>query len=97
LSKKNKKKKNTNQHITSTASIFLFCKAPDGEGVTVGDVREWLRKVDDLKLPEDTEVEGALFLNIDYEDSLITRISCGECIPDCNHEDVLVEIEHRPL
>ena len=86
-----------NPHIISNTSIFLFCKAPDGEGITIKDVREWLAKVDELKLPEDTELEGAIFLNVDFEDSKVSRIDCGNCIPDCNHQDVLVEIEHRPL
>lgn len=86
-----------NPHITSNTSIFLFCKAPDGEGITIADVRQWLERVDELKIPEDTEIEGALFLNIDYEDSRISRISCSDCLPHCNHEDILVEIEHRPI
>lgn len=86
-----------NPHILSNASLFLFCQAPDGEGITIKDVREWLAKVDQLGLPEDTELEGAIFLNFDFEDSDISRIDCGNCIPDCNHKDVLVEIPHAPI
>jgi hypothetical protein len=87
----------TNNNITSTNTIFLFCKAPDGEGITIGDVRNWLERVDLLKLPESTELEGALYLSVDYENSLFSRISCGECLPQCNHEDLLVETPHTPL
>lgn len=85
-----------NSNITSTNTIFLFCKAPDGEGITIGDVRQWLEKVDLLKLPDSTELEGALFLNVDYEDVAFSRISCGECVPQCDHEDLLVDIPHNP-
>lgn len=84
----------SNPHITSNTSIFLFCKAPDGEGITIKDVREWLEKVDELRLPEDTELEGALYLCVDTENVIVSRIMCGECLPDCNHRDFLVEIPH---
>ena len=85
-----------NVHITSTNTIFLFCKAPDGEGITIGDVRDWLERVDLLKLPDSTELEGALYLNHDYPDAAFSRIGCGECIPTCDHEDLLVETPHNP-
>lgn len=85
-----------NPHITSNNTVFLFCKAPDGEGITIGDVKEWLEKVEALKLPDSTEIEGALYLCVDTEGVSVSRIMCGECLPDCNHEDFLVEIPHAP-
>ena len=84
-------------NILSNTTVFLFCQAPDGEGITIKDVRQWLEKVDLLKLPEDTELEGAIFLSVDLKDTTVSKIGCGECIPDCNHEDILVEIPHSPL
>ncbi len=83
-----------NSNITAINTVFLFCKAPDGEGITIGDVRQWLEKVDLLKLPDSTELEGALYLNLDYPDAAFSRISCGECLPACDHEDLLVETPH---
>ena len=84
-------------NILSNTTVFLFCQAPTGEGITIADVRNWLEKVDALNLPEDTELEGAIFLNFDFEDVAVSRIDCGNCIPDCNHKDVLIEIPHAPI
>lgn len=87
----------SNPNIHSSTAVFLFCKAPDGEGITIADVRQWLESVDRLQIPEDTEIEGALYLTLDYEDVSLSKISCSDCIPPCDHEDLLVEVPHEEL
>lgn len=89
--------KTLNPNISSSLAIFLFCKAPEGQPLTVADVREWLARVDELNLPDSTELEGEILLNIDFEDAKFSKLDCGECLPqkDCKHQDLLVELTHE--
>jgi hypothetical protein len=74
--------------LTTSASIFIFMDAGTGNPRYVGDVREWLKKVDMLKIPDDTEIEGSLYLDYDIKDPYIERIECG----GCGEKDVLLTI-----
>ena len=41
-----------------------------------------------LKIPDDTEIEGSLYLDYDIKDPYIERIECG----GCGEKDVLLTI-----
>ena len=81
-----KKKSN----VTKSTTFFLFCKAEDGSPLYVGDVRKWVSLVDELKLDDNVELEGGLYLSLDLENPGIERIHCGEC----DSEDFLIEIHN---
>lgn len=84
----------TNPHIVSSNTTFLFCKSTDGTPLTIADVRTWLERVNLLNLPDSTELEGDLYLTVDYEDVSVSRIECGDCNPQCEHTDLLIELPH---
>ncbi len=76
--------------VTTSASLFIFMDAGTGKPRYVSDVREWLEKVDKAGIPDDTEIEGQLYLDYDL-DGVIETIECGECgnkdmlISTCGH------------
>lgn len=78
--------------VSTTNAIFIFVKNPEpGVPFYVKDVREWLNRVDMADIPDDTEVEGGLYLSYDLsqeEGDLvhIDRIECG----DCGAKDILI-------
>ena len=74
--------------LTTSASIFIFMDAGTGNPRYVGDVRDWLKKVDMLKVPDDTEIEGSLYLDYDIQDPYIERLECG----GCGSKDVLLTV-----
>jgi len=67
------------QTNTTSAAVFIFMDAGTGKARYVSDVREWLNRVDRLKVPDDTEIEGTLYLSYDIEEPYIERIECGGC------------------
>lgn len=77
-------------NVTKSAAFFIFCKAEDGKPLYIKDVRKWMSVVDSLKLDDNLEIEGQLFLSIDLDEPSIERITCGEC----NSEDFLVEVHN---
>jgi hypothetical protein len=81
------KRKQTN---TTSASLFIFMDAGTGNARYVSDVRKWLENVDKAGIPDDTEIEGQLYLDYDLN-GLAENIECGECgkknliISTCGH------------
>ncbi len=63
---------------TTSASLFIFMDAGTGNPRYVSDVRQWLEAVDKAGIPDDTEIDGQLYLDYDIEGP-IERIECGEC------------------
>ena len=76
--------------VASHANFFIFMDAGPGVSHYVKDVREWLRRVDELKIPDDTEVEGTLHLTHDFDNTVVERIECGECY----QYDIITETHH---
>lgn len=74
---------------TISASLFIFMDAGTGNPRYVSDVRQWLAAVDKAGIPDDTEIDGQLYLDYDLEGPIET-IECGECgqkdIIISNHE-----------
>lgn len=70
---------------TTSACLFIFMDAGTGNPRYVRDVREWLANVDKAGIPDDTEIEGQLYLDYDLKGSIET-IECGEC----GKKDVIV-------
>jgi hypothetical protein len=76
------------QTNTTSAAIFVFMDAGTGKARYVSDVREWLKRVDRLGVPDNTEVEGTLYLSYDIEEPYIERIECG----GCGTKDILLTV-----
>jgi hypothetical protein len=74
--------------VTVSATSFIFMDAGIGNPAYISDVREWLKRVDQLGLPDDTEVEGTLHLAFDIYDPTIERIECG----GCGEKDILLTV-----
>jgi hypothetical protein len=79
------RRKQTN---TTSASIFVFMDAGTGVPRYVSDVREWLARVDRLGVPNDTEIEGSLYLSFDIDEPYTERIECG----GCGTKDILLTV-----
>jgi hypothetical protein len=73
---------------TTSAAIFIFMDAGTGNPRYVSDVREWLKRVDRLGVPDDTEVEGTLHLSFDIDNPYTERIECG----GCGKKDILLTV-----
>ena len=76
--------------VVSHANFFIFMDAGPGVPHYVKDVREWLRRVDELKISDDTEVEGTLHLTHDFDNTVVEQIECGECY----QYDIITETHH---
>lgn len=76
------------QTNTTSASIFVFMDAGTGVPRYVSDVREWLARVDRLGVPNDTEIEGSLYLSFDIDEPYTERIECG----GCGTKDILLTV-----
>lgn len=70
---------------TTSASLFIFMDAGTGKPRYVRDVRDWLANVDKAGIPDDTEIEGQLYLDYDVKGHIET-IECGEC----GRKDIIV-------
>jgi hypothetical protein len=81
--------KKTN-NVSKTATFFVFCKAEEGKPLYIKDVRKWMAYVDELKLDDNVELEGGLYLALDIDEPALERISCGECDSD----DFLVTVHN---
>lgn len=81
--------KKTN-NVTKSATLFIFCKSEEGKPLYLKDVRKWMSQVDELKLDDNVEIEGNLFLALDLDEPGIERIHCGEC----DSEDFLIEVHN---
>lgn len=82
--------KTPKSNVTKNTTFFLFCKAEDGSPLYIRDIRKWVSMVDELKLDDNLEVEGGIYLALDLEDPGIERIHCGEC----DSEDFLIEVHN---
>jgi len=51
--------------IHKQATIYMILKAKDFDPLTLGDVRRWVKEVDEIRLPDSTHVEGDLSLMYD--------------------------------
>jgi len=76
------------QTNTTSACVFIFMDAGTGKPRYVSDVREWLKRVDSLKVPDNTEIEGTLYLSYDIDEPYIERIECG----GCGTKDILLTV-----
>jgi hypothetical protein len=76
------------QTNTTSAAIFVFMDAGTGNPRYVKDVREWLKTVDRLGVPDEAEIEGTLHLSVDIRNPYIERIECG----GCGSKDVLLTV-----
>lgn len=52
--------------------------------MTVADVKEWLKAVEDLGIPDETRLESAT-LKITYRAPHVAKIECGDCAPQNAH------------
>ena len=59
-------------------------------GITVGDLRKYVRILDDLNIPDDHEVEGDCDLYVMVRSPTTELIGCGECLPQHSNYDVLI-------
>jgi hypothetical protein len=75
---------------TTSACLFIFMDAGNGNPRYVRDVRQWLANVDKAGIPDDTEIDGQLYLDYDIK-GVVETIECGECgnqdtlISNCGH------------
>lgn len=76
--------------VKSSAHHYIFMDSGVGNPTYVRDVREWLRRVDELNIPDDQEVEGTLHLSYDFDNTDVERIECGEC----NQHDIITVTHH---
>ena len=70
---------------TTSACLFIFMDAGGGNPIYVKDVRQWLANVDAAGIPDNTEIEGQLYLDYDIKGPIET-IECGEC----GRKDIIV-------
>lgn len=77
-------------NVTKSTTLFVFCKAEDGKPLYIRDVRKWLSHIDELKLDDNVELEGSLYLALDLDEPALERISCGEC----DSEDFLITVHN---
>jgi hypothetical protein len=68
-------------------SIFLN----NTDKVTVGDVRQWLEKVDQFNIADDTQVSDAI-LSVDLfiRPEQMSLIQCGEHLVGDEHHDIII-------
>lgn len=89
--------------VHKSGVVFVFLENTPGAPKYVGDVREWLAEVDSLGIPDDTEVDGQLYLDYDISLKTSERSECLHCgsrddilltVHDCSHG---VEVtQHQP-
>jgi hypothetical protein len=52
--------------------------------MTVGDVKEWLKAVEDLGIPDDARLTNTT-LKLTYRVPHVSQIECGDCAPEKKH------------
>ena len=80
------------EKIKKTASIMVALLPDDGRP-TIGDVREWLKSVEDLGFKDSTELLEC-YLSAELFTTDIGSIGCGDCVPMGGKNDILV-VTHR--
>lgn len=81
--------KSSKSRLTKSNTTFLFLDTPPGEPFYVSDVRKWLAEVDSLHIPDDTEVEGSLFISYD---TAIETSERSECLYCGDNQDILLTV-----
>lgn len=76
--------------VASHANFFIFMDGGPGHPHTVKDVKEWLRRVEELGIPDTEEVEGTLHLSYDFDSTEVDLIECG----DCYQHDIITTTHH---
>ena len=69
-----------NISVVGVVSVFMS----GASDTTIGDIREWLKQVDDLGIPDSTVLENCN-LKVSYRASSVEKISCGDCSPQKEH------------
>jgi hypothetical protein len=77
--------------VTKGSALFIFLETSPGTPKYVGDVREWLAEIDRLNIPDDTEVDGQLYLDYDIN---VVRGERAECLECEDRGDVLLTTHH---
>ena len=76
-----------NGAVYSSSAIFVFLETAPGVAKTVGDVREWLARVDSFGIPDSQEVDGSLHLDYDMD---VVSGEKSECLYCGNNDDMLM-------
>ena len=71
--------------VVGLVSIFMS----GASDTTIGDIREWLRQVDELGIPDSTTMENCN-LKVTYRASAVEKTICGECSPRKEHSGFVV-------
>jgi N-formylglutamate amidohydrolase len=59
--------------------------------ITVGDIREWIARVNQFNIPDKTEVHCTeLFVDYAIKNSMIEEVICGEHIGFPEFKDVII-------
>lgn len=75
--------------IDKGVMLHVFMRTAPGVPTFVSDVREWLAEVDSAEIPDNTEVEGELFLTYDKEMLTSERSECLYC---GDNQDILITV-----
>lgn len=76
---------NKSVSVVGLVSVFMSGTCD----TTVGDIREWLRQVDDLGIPDNTTMENCN-LKVTYRASTVEKIFCSDCSPQKEHSGFVV-------
>lgn len=75
--------------VHSSGAVFVFLETPPGVAKTVGDVREWLARVESFNIPDTQEVDGNLYLDYDMD---VLSGEKSECLYCGNEDDMLMTL-----
>lgn len=75
--------------VHKSGAMFIFLENTPGTPKYVSDVREWLAEVDSLNIPDNTEVDGQLYLSYDISFKTSERLECLYCE---GREDILLTL-----
>lgn len=70
-------------------SITLSLTSTLGDSITLGDVKEWVRRLELFNVHDDTPVYNAHLL-IDFPIFHAEKIYCSDCAPLENNSDILI-------
>jgi hypothetical protein len=55
-------------------------------GSNLKDLKHFVSRLEEMKIPEDADIDGHLSLDLNFDDAIIERTTCG----DCGYEDYLI-------
>lgn len=67
-------------HVMGLVTVYMT----NSGDMTIGDVKKWLEKIEELDIPDDTRLENGM-LKISYRAPLVDSIECGDCSPQKKH------------